>query len=456
MTTAALHTTASETPKARNIMPNNKTITARLYQVLAASTLCLPCTYLLTQPVNAQAKAPGVVVSSTATVPTNTPTTATTSTPKAAPALPVQGTFQTPVSEERFSRTVAPGIELTTITRSGGNGPLQIFATRVNPHPENSDVRWKLNVAPAEYSALKAATVTAMSKKTNAVVAINGGYFAFGGAALGAVKLDGEWIRLPLKNRTAMGIDNNGRVFIGTLRASTKVVFGASMPAAGRANQKGFNSVSVGNLNGYAPEDGTSVVTSRFGKTYKLGADEMAFEIENSVVRAKLESGVVNISDQGWTLVARGAMRVLLSRFTVGQTASLQISAPANWNKFPTILGAGPRLLRAGKVETTEVAEEFRPDVLARGPRSAFGVDTQGQLWFVAVDGRDAEYSVGLNLGELAAEMKKLGAIEAICLDGGGSTAMTVNGILVNRPSDGSERRVANALVVTGDEIAAP
>ena len=289
-----------------------------------------------------------------------------------------------------------------------------------------------------------------MSKKANAVVAINGGYFAFGGAALGAVKVDGEWVRLPLKNRTAMGIDGNGRVFVDTLQAGAKVVFGDSPATLGKTNlsQHRFNTVSVGNLNGYAPEDGTSVVTTRFGKTYKLHDDEMAFEIENGLVRAKVETGVANISDKGWTLVARGAMRVLLARFAAGQTATMQISAPANWNKFPTILGAGPRLLRVGKVETTEVAEEFRPDVLARGPRSAFGVDAQGQLWFVAVDGRDAEYSVGLTLPELAEEMKKLGAIEAICLDGGGSTAMTVNSILVNR-------HVANALIVTGDEIAA-
>src|SRR5690606_4566926 len=103
-------------------------------------------------------------------------------------------------------------------------------------------------------------------------------------------------------------------------------------------------------------------------------------------------------------------------------------------------------------IETTEVAEDFRPDVLARGPRSAIGYDRAGQIWFLAADGRAPEYSVGLTLTELAAEMQKLGCIEAICLDGGGSTALVINGILVNRPSDGSERRVPNALIVTSEE----
>ena len=439
--TAALQRTASEMPNARKIMPINKTITARLYQVLATSTLCLPLAVHADAPTGEQPKLPSPAAS--------------------APALPVQGTFTAPVTEERFSRTVAPGIELTTIMRNGGNGPLQLFVTRVNLRPENSDVRWKLRLAPAEYSVLKAATVTAISRKEKAVVAINGGYFAFGGAALGAVKVDNEWVRLPLKNRTAMGIDDNGRVLIDNLQASAKVIFGEAGESGvvGREISLGgsqrFNTVSIGNLNGYAPTDGTTVLSNRFGKTYTLRPDETAFEVENGVVRAKVESGIANVSEKGWTLVAHGAMRLLLSRFSVGQTAAVQVNAPATWNKYSSILGAGPRLLRRGKIETTEASEEFRPDVIARGPRSAIGVDRHGQLWFLVADGRAPEYSVGLTLSELAAEIQKLGAVEAICLDGGGSTAMTINNILVNRPSDGSERRVSNALVVTADETSA-
>jgi exopolysaccharide biosynthesis protein len=44
--------------------------------------------------------------------------------------------------------------------------------------------------------------------------------------------------------------------------------------------------------------------------------------------------------------------------------------------------------------------------------------------------------------------MQKLGAVDAMNLDGGGSTSMALNGRVVNRPSDGRERGVANALLV--------
>lgn len=375
---------------------------------------------------------------------------------------PVSATVKTPQKvvgtfpiEERFSRPVAPGIELTTITRRGENGPLQLFATRVNLRPDGADVRYRLELATPEYSLLQFATVSKMAKKQNAVVAINGGYFAFGGAALGAMKIDGEWLRLPLKNRTAMGFSLNGGVLVEPLQAGARATFGGTLAAREVSDSQAplFSKIEIDNLNGYAPANGISLLTTRFGTNYRLKPDEMALEVEGGFVRARVESGAAKVRKNGWTLIARGAARQNLAAIAPGQAAMWQVQAPDAWRKFDTILGAGPRLLRNGEIETTEDAEEFRPDVLARGPRSAIGIDRAGQLWFVAADGRDPMYSVGLTLPELASEMQKLGCTEAICLDGGGSTALVINGILVNRPSDGIERRVANALVVVSDAV---
>ena len=66
----------------------------------------------------------------------------------------------------------------------------------------------------------------------------------------------------------------------------------------------------------------------------------------------------------------------------------------------------------------------------------------------MTVDGRQPRYSVGVTLLEAARLMRALGASEALNLDGGGSTTMVVAGQLVNRPSDGTERAVSDALVV--------
>jgi exopolysaccharide biosynthesis protein len=68
----------------------------------------------------------------------------------------------------------------------------------------------------------------------------------------------------------------------------------------------------------------------------------------------------------------------------------------------------------------------------------------------ITVDGRQAGVSVGMNLRELAEYLLSLGAIDAMNLDGGGSTTMFVDGKVVNTPSDKEgERKVSDAIVVT-------
>jgi exopolysaccharide biosynthesis protein len=82
-------------------------------------------------------------------------------------------------------------------------------------------------------------------------------------------------------------------------------------------------------------------------------------------------------------------------------------------------------------------------------PRTAVGLSKDGRyLYLVVADGRQ-ENARGLTLEELALFMAKdLGVCSAMNLDGGGSSVMVLNGEIVNRPSDGKERRVANHLAV--------
>ncbi len=77
------------------------------------------------------------------------------------------------------------------------------------------------------------------------------------------------------------------------------------------------------------------------------------------------------------------------------------------------------------------------------------GVKPGGDLLLVAVDGRRPGYSVGASFPESAAIMDSLGAEEAVNLDGGGSTTVTVRQRLVNRPSDTTgERPIGDAVVL--------
>jgi exopolysaccharide biosynthesis protein len=68
----------------------------------------------------------------------------------------------------------------------------------------------------------------------------------------------------------------------------------------------------------------------------------------------------------------------------------------------------------------------------------------------VAVDGRQPGYSVGASFEESALIMQALCATEAVNLDGGGSTTMTIGEDLMNRPSDPGnvERPIGDAIVL--------
>jgi exopolysaccharide biosynthesis protein len=111
-------------------------------------------------------------------------------------------------------------------------------------------------------------------------------------------------------------------------------------------------------------------------------------------------------------------------------------------------LGGGPRLVKDG-AEFIPFDWEWFSDRLFqnRAPRTAIGITETGKLLFVTVDGRSKQNS-GMTLRELAQLMVKLGAHEAMNLDGGGSATMVVGGRIMNDPSDGQERPVTSALIV--------
>jgi hypothetical protein len=121
-------------------------------------------------------------------------------------------------------------------------------------------------------------------------------------------------------------------------------------------------------------------------------------------------------------------------------------------------VNGGPRLLRAGRRDIPAAAEGFHwpesPEFfyrfgVRRNPRTLAGVDRDGRLLVVTVDGRRPGHSVGASFAESAAIMRALGAEDALNLDGGGSTAMTLGGALVTRPSDpAGERPIADAIVI--------
>ena len=112
-------------------------------------------------------------------------------------------------------------------------------------------------------------------------------------------------------------------------------------------------------------------------------------------------------------------------------------------------LQAGPIIVSNGRKNVTAVEEVFFwskiPDI---HPRTAVGYTKEGENIFLVVDGRQPD-SRGVDLNELSILMFDLDCEEAINLDGGGSSALVVNGKLLNRPAGFStQREVISAIAV--------
>jgi len=80
-------------------------------------------------------------------------------------------------------------------------------------------------------------------------------------------------------------------------------------------------------------------------------------------------------------------------------------------------------------------------------PRSAFGVIDKNHFVFVCVDGR-TDISHGADIEELADIMVSLNCHNAYNFDGGGSATMWFDGQVINRPSEGTERKVGDCVYI--------
>jgi hypothetical protein len=129
---------------------------------------------------------------------------------------------------------------------------------------------------------------------------------------------------------------------------------------------------------------------------------------------------------------------------------TVRLSTSMGWPDVLDSVGGMPVLVRNGKATIFSSCNDY---FCSRNPRTAVGVTATGQILWVVVDGRSSA-SAGMTLPEFAHYLVQLGAVSAINLDGGGGSAMWVDGIgVVNHPSDmWGERPVTNALVLLPGE----
>ena len=278
-------------------------------------------------------------------------------------------------------------------------------------------------------------TTSGMSDMTDAVAAVNATYFAGNGDAIGMVKIDGDMAGTTYFRRTAIGMNASGQPFMGPVTYSGHVTLGdVTLPVSGVDCERGANNLTIYN-HWYGPR----TRTNEYGMEYTVVNGEVtAIHTGNSV-----------IPKDGMVISVHGSSAEAFAGVQVGDRAEIDQEMGARWNQAVDIMGAGPRLVQNGQVSVTAGDEQFPGDIrYGRAPRSAVAILKNGNYLFGVVDGRQSS-SRGLTLTDWAKLLVKMGAKDAMNLDGGGSSALVIGGQLQNSPSDGSERYVGSALIIT-------
>ncbi|MCW3073949.1 MAG: hypothetical protein JWP69_1018 [Flaviaesturariibacter sp.] len=118
--------------------------------------------------------------------------------------------------------------------------------------------------------------------------------------------------------------------------------------------------------------------------------------------------------------------------------------------KVKTAIGGGPVLVQEGEIKVTNEEERMFAGkaINDKHPRTAMGYTADNKLIILVVEGRNSGIAGGATLTQEAQILKDLGCIEALNLDGGGSSCLLINGKETIKPSDKEGQRAVPAVFI--------
>lgn len=373
------------------------------------------------------------------------------------------------VSAQDF-KTIQDGIEYAEMTHGTKDAPIRVNLLKLDL------TKVRLDVVHAMDSAIGVEKTSSIATRHGAVAAINAGFFRldtsiFAGDAVGVLQIDGKLLSESSNDRATIGIING--------KDKTEVDFGhlKTIKIAGFGTDSEF---SFSGINRERKSDEIILFTSDFHKTTLTdsnGTEIILSDCESSGVAKKCNRAEV-VEGKGSSMIPPGGFVISIGKdaieksnnilyfarktntkpkdFTytirlVYKTESVEKEKQVFFSKSEDITNGIPQLIKNGKIEITwEQEKAAKAFVENKHPRTAVAKLKDGKFLMVTVDGRQPETSVGMNLQELAEFLLGLGAVDAMNLDGGGSTTMFLDGKIVNKPSDKEgERKVSDAILVT-------
>lgn len=322
-------------------------------------------------------------------------------------------------------------------------------------------------------------TPTQLAALAGATAGVNGGYFVLDPASgapgdpAGAGVYGGRLLSEPVAGRPVLQLRSDGRASVQRLTwQGTAVIGGEVLVLDGVDRVPGLVRNCGGDptdaptalpLHDVTCTDESELVafTPEFGASTPTGAGiELVLDAKARIVDIQQDRGTV-LAAGTTSLQATGSLVRLLTGAQLGDRVRVRTHLVGEHGRATrpgiSVVNGGPLLVRNGTEQITLAADGFvRPKdpsftygfVVKRNPRTLAGVDARGRTVLVTADGRSTS-SLGLSIAEAADVARSLGLVDALNLDGGGSTAMVVGGRLVTTPSDATgERPVGDALLV--------
>lgn len=293
-------------------------------------------------------------------------------------------------------------------------------------------------------------TISKIVANQNAAGGINGDFFQFGddpgGDPMGALVIASELISNPGTNRryASFGWDRSGRYVPVNLKFEAAV----TLPDGKRVKVSDVNTRCAGKKVIF----GTSTMNQVYGDApFTLVRCKSAISVLKPTMDAEFVVTAVeqvekraDIGKGEFVFAAPEAQSSPFKKLATGDRLRFRCeTSGADWKKVVSVMGGGPVVVAEGRPQHFLHIDDFAE---TKHPRSAVGVTPSGDFWYLVVDGRQAQ-STGISLDDLGQLMARWGCVEAMNLDGGGSSAINLLGLTLNKPAGGVERQVANAVV---------
>lgn len=362
------------------------------------------------------------------------------------------------------------------IDREGGEttGPWRIAVLTVDPGA------FRGTVVPALGTTIRdPEKITETARRRGALAATNGGFFVqhdddgAPGDPVGIAVVRGRLLSEAVTGAPALVLRAGGGASVAELATTGEVRIGTATRELDGVNREPGKIVGCGGTGGDEPTEAPSretctddseliSYTPDYGPRSPEGAGaEAVIGADGRIAEVRDRGGAI---PRGATVLAGtgSAGAWLRDEARTGDVASVRHTVTDKRGRaYPlgprdSVVSGGPRLISGGRVLVGARASGLASDdpgysylgLVRRDPRTMAGVDAAGRLLLVTVDGRDGQ-SIGVSFTEGARLMRALGAVEAVNLDGGGSTTMTAGSSLLNRPSgEKGERAVGEALLV--------